>query len=261
MVKLARRIYGATAFEVMDNIEEIFGLSNARDAMVMYSTELTPAFKLLGSQLNMVVSGEEMMLAVKNQPAVPFKNRCPYTAACNYTLISARTNNAGQLQRRMVVFPFHRHVTTPDYNLSDALDAEVHVLVPKIARAFRELVTRKRGDSIWNHMPARLKEESDRINRLSDWVESFFSSHASDFEFAPEYNMRGPVLMRMLQDYAKRCRDSGAMSDEILMRAFEKRHIHPALIHAETYYGLRQVDRMTSIQHIGPANMNAGLFM
>lgn len=122
-----------------NNIEGKFGLAAHYKKFICICYEMRKDFGLNQAELQSMITGEEMSIAVKFQMAVPnIKWDAPLAAAGNMTAAWADTN--GAMSRRWVFFEFTTSVGRPDPQLMQKIKAELPRIIQKCAKSYLEKV-------------------------------------------------------------------------------------------------------------------------
>ena len=162
---------------VSSNIEKQFGLQTLYDKPMWVSLEVKEDFKLNLADLQSMISGERVQVAIKNQAARMVKWKSPGMMAGN--VVPPWEDKAGALGRRFVLIHFNRKIPNEDKDASikTMLRQEMGNIIPKLSRAYMVRTTElgmKR--SLWAAMPPIFHEWSKLFQEHVDLVMDFVSN-------------------------------------------------------------------------------------
>jgi hypothetical protein len=150
---------------ISNNMEEKFGLANVVDKHFGICYEVKDDMTLDQADFQCMVSGEDIMVAVKGQTgrSVLWKQHLLFLGN-NY----ARTwlDNSGSISRRMAIIDFFQMVLGVDPNLLQKLDLEMPALILKFNLAYRSKVQEHGHRGAW--------EKADPSRGLSHVLPPYF---------------------------------------------------------------------------------------
>lgn len=159
---------------IASNIEEQFGLQDKWDKLLWLCLEVKDNFRLPLSQLQSMISGEPITVAIKNKdpktvvwksPGMMFGNEIP-----------PWKDRAGALLRRFVMVLFEVPVGEEEKNMNllAELQAELGCIIPKVTRIYLSAARLHRSVDIWSVLPPWFKECRDNFALSVDIVSRFF---------------------------------------------------------------------------------------
>lgn len=197
LTRVCRGLYEPGDVGVMsNNIERKFGLSALYDKLIFIGPEIKSDMALEQAEFQSVVSGETVQVATKFQTAQAVDWRVPGILAGNE--VPGWVDNAGSINRRIVLFEFARRVDNGDMELGKKLDAEMAAIIPKANRAYLEAVRLYARNNVWNHLPAAFHTAKDEFTESVNSVVHFLRSGALEFG--------GPDVYMPFDDFAREYR-------------------------------------------------------
>lgn len=118
-----------------EGMEKTFGLSPMENKYLVYCPEVSEKFMLPVTDLQSMISGERIMINVKNETARSVEWRAPMMFAGNSFMRANDTK--GALARRFVIFHYKNKVTKTDTNLLKNIAKEVPAIILKCNRFYR----------------------------------------------------------------------------------------------------------------------------
>lgn len=159
--KILSHLYNPVDVAVLsNNIEQKFGLSSICDALIYLCYEVKKDFKLDQGEMQSMISGEPISLAVKNKGTRSLSWESHGFFMGNE--FPRWTNNSGSVGRRIVVALFDIFVKDGDPRLFEKLQEEMGSIIVKINRAYREASAVYGGDDVWSVLPPYFKEQRER---------------------------------------------------------------------------------------------------
>lgn len=154
IANMIQRLYLKQNIGVLsNNIETKFGLSNLLNKFFYICYELKNDFSLDQSEFQSMVSGEDMCVAVKGQPAVTLTWNQPGLFLGN-TYASTWLDNSGSIARRLVIVDFFQEIVASDPQLDQRLNLEMPNMIQKINMAYLHMVSKFGGRGIWDKASA-----------------------------------------------------------------------------------------------------------
>lgn len=202
-----------------NNIEGKFGLAAHYKKFICICYEMRKDFGLSQAELQSMITGEEMCIAVKFQMAVSnVKWDPPLAAAGNMTASWVDTN--GAMSRRWVFFEFTKSVGRPDPQLMDKIKAELPRIIQKCAKSYLEKVraygkrgpysTDENGEPLclpeYFHIQAEALKQScnSLLSFINDSGELRLAKNRADDEDADEFYMSWKDFDMLYADYCTR---------------------------------------------------------
>lgn len=93
-------------------------------------------------------------------------------------------DNAGSIQRRIILFDFAKQVTNGDARLGEKLEAELPAILIKCNKAYLDAVAKWSHANIWTVIPDYFKATRDSLAQQTNVVEGFLAS--GDVVLEPE---------------------------------------------------------------------------
>lgn len=157
------------------NSETQFGLMGLFNKLIWLATEVKVGFKLPLCELQQMISGETVSVAVKNKTPEMVKWKIPGLMCGNE--IPAWRDVAGALLRRFVMVLFPRIVPQDmvNTNLHNEIQAEIGTVLPKLVLTYRLMVAgQNRRLDVWKMMPpyfhATRKHFLSSVDHLSAYL-------------------------------------------------------------------------------------------
>jgi len=162
--------------DIPSHIEEQFGLQTIYDKLVWTCLEVKENFKLPLSQLQSMISGEPVTVAIKNKDAKTVIWKSPGMMFGNE--IPPWKDRAGALLRRFVMILFEVPVTEEEKNmeLDKELYAELGTIIPKVTSIYLSACDKHKKVDIWSVLPKWFKECRDNFASSVDVVCRFFNN-------------------------------------------------------------------------------------
>lgn len=175
VLHVAKQFYEAIDVGILsNNVERKFGLSAFHDKLLFCAPEVKNDLVLEQAEFQSMCSGEDMTINTKFQKAFSKCWTVPGVLAGNE--MPGWCDNAGSIQRRIVLFDFHRQVTAGDARLAEKLAQEIPAILVKCNKAYLEAVERHGNDNIWTAVPDYFKSTRDTLAQQSNVVEGFLAS-------------------------------------------------------------------------------------
>jgi hypothetical protein len=192
LMGVCRRLYEPGDVGVLsNNIEKKFGLSALADKFLFVAPEIRGTLELEQAEFQSLVSGESIQVAAKYKTSATVDWRVPGILAGNEA--PAWVDNAGSINRRILIFAFPNQVTDGDMELGKKLEAELPAILCRANRAYREAARKWSRSNIWRHLPPEFQQSKDELTESVNSVAHFLRSGALDF---------GPDLYMPLDHFA-----------------------------------------------------------
>lgn len=193
---------------VNSNIEKQFGLQTLYDKPLWVSLEVKEDFKLNLADLQSMISGERVQVAIKNQPARMVKWKSPGMMAGN--VVPPWEDKAGALGRRFVLLHFNRIIPNEekDASIKTMLRKELGNIIPKLSRAYMVRTTElgmKR--SLWAAMPDVFNKWSELFKQHVDLV-NYFVSKSGKVRIDPNGYVLESQFVEEFRNYIKEYKPS-----------------------------------------------------
>lgn len=146
---------------ISSNIEVKFGLSTVAKKLLFACPEVKSPFNLPQSDLQSVISGERVSLAVKNKEPFDGKWTSPGIFAGNE--IADWIDASGSMRRRLLMVVMPKVVREMDAHLYSDILKEYAALIYKMTHAYNELRTIAGSRSIWASIPKYFTEKQDEL--------------------------------------------------------------------------------------------------
>lgn len=148
---------------VSNDVQAGFGLETVWNSFVWMIKEVKADLKLEQSQLQSMITGEEMSIARKGLPAIQVVWKSPGVMAGNE--LANWTDNSGSMSRRILLFYFRKYVPNSDPKLAQKLADELPLLLHKSNLAYAEACSLYGHCDIWGKNPILKKkfEESPEL--------------------------------------------------------------------------------------------------
>ena len=175
LLKVAKNFFEAVDVGVLsNNIERTFGIGAFHDKCLFVAPEIKQDLRIEQAEFQSIVSGEDLQINVKHQKAFATQWTVPGLLAGNE--VPGWADNAGSIQRRIVLFDFIRTVVNGDMKLGDKLDVEAPLILVKCNRAYREAARAHGQKNIWTVLPAYFRGTRDEMAQAVNSVEAFMVS-------------------------------------------------------------------------------------
>ena len=161
-----------------NNVEKQFGLSGIYDKNIWIAGEVKSDWQLEQGEFQQMCSGEKMTVAIKNK--TPFSFIWKACGALAGNEIFNFNDNAGSIQRRIVLFRFETIVKKSDSNLDKKLLFEMPKIIVKANKAYRKMASEHGTRSIYEQgiLPKVFIESRDRTMSTISVVDSFMRNAA-----------------------------------------------------------------------------------
>jgi hypothetical protein len=185
--------------QLSSNCEQTFALSAFVDKFLFLAPELTTQLRLSQAELQQIISGEEITINRKFHTASSGMWKVPGALAGNQ--LPNWHDNAGSMQRRILLFTFEHVVTRGDTYLAQKLEKEVPLILVKCNRAYLEAVTEFGHQDVWSVLPTYFKQTRSEMAQTTNALEAFLASSGVKMgaaEYVP-YN----TFKKRLQQFEK----------------------------------------------------------
>lgn len=181
MGSVLRHLYAASDVGIMSsNIEKKFGLSQFCNKFAFICFEVKENFGLDQAEMQSLISGEEISMAVKNKDAVVVKWTAPGLLFGNES--GGWIDASGSISRRMLMFECNKTVNRIDPKLGRKIGESIAPILYKCNMAYRQLVhdASHTPGSLWNHLETLTpyfkdaqKKMAKNISPLKAFIEEY----------------------------------------------------------------------------------------
>lgn len=163
-----------------NNCEPQWALSALVNKLIWIAPEVKTNFGLTQTDWQSMVSGESVLVAEKFKTPYSIRFTKPGFLAGN-TLPSWK-DNAGSVQRRLVIFRFDKKIEKTDASLGKRLIQELPTFIIKVNRAYREVAAQHGNDNIWEVLPQEFVTASEKSLATLSPLDSFMRSSGVHME-------------------------------------------------------------------------------
>jgi hypothetical protein len=172
---------------LQDSSQQQFALASVCDKMILLATEISDRFELNQTDVQQVVSGEDMAMAKKHDPNTVDRTwNVPFWAGGNM-FFGGFVDSAGQLGRRFPIFNFK--VKVDDKDIDGRLPAKLYDELPagikKINMAYHWAVREFGTESIWKHLPPYFHANRAALSAQTNTLANFLLNY-DDIQFGDE---------------------------------------------------------------------------
>lgn len=178
MGKITANFYNAQDVGIMsNNIETKFGLVNIFTKLIFMCYEVKENFRVDQADLQCIISGEDMYLAVKNKDPVMGLWKVPGMLFGNE---SARwVDAAGSMSRRLLTFECKYTVKEVNPLLSKLISQEMAAIIYKANTAYLDLAQDFGNKNIWDILPEQFKHAQAAMARSISPLRAFIETSDS----------------------------------------------------------------------------------
>ena len=205
---LAKQFYEPEDVAVLSsNIEKQFGLSGVYNKKLYLTNEIRRGFKLDQGDLQSMVTGEDVSIAIKNKTPKTVKWTVPGMFVGNE--VPAWSNNSGSIGRRIVICAFDTAPQQIDTQLPEKLKAELAQVILKANTAYHHACTLfcggGKGLGIWDILPSYFKDQRRKLRAQTHVLDNFLQN-CSRVSFGNDKKILMETFEAILKKYV---RDSG----------------------------------------------------
>jgi hypothetical protein len=162
------------------NSEKQFGLSAIYDGFMFIAPECKSNMSLNQAELQSIISGEDVSVAVKHEKAKSIKWTTPGCMAGNE--LPDYKDASGSILRRLLVFDFPKQVKDKDADphLNNKLAGEIPAILMKCIRAYIEYGQKYADKDAWAVVPAYFKKIQKQVAMVTSSLTNFLESSAVD---------------------------------------------------------------------------------
>lgn len=199
LTRVCRGLYEAADVGTLsNNIERKFGLSALADKLIFIGPEIKSDIALEQAEFQSIVSGESVQVAAKFKTAQTVEWKVPGALAGNE--VPSWVDNAGSINRRIVLFEFPKRVHDGDMELGRKIDREMPAILRKCNKAYLEAVSKYAKDNLWKHLPAPFHASKEEFTESVNSIVHFLRS--GQLQFAPNAYMPYEVFASTYEQYA-----------------------------------------------------------
>ena len=162
------------------NSEKQFGLSAIYDGFMFIAPECKTNMSLNQAELQSIISGEDVSIAIKHEKAKSMKWTTPGCMAGNE--LPDYRDASGSILRRLLVFDFPKQVkdNDADPHLNNKLANEIPAILLKCVRAYVEYGQKYADRDAWAVVPAYFKKIQKQVAMVTSSLTNFVESSAVD---------------------------------------------------------------------------------
>ena len=157
-----------------NNVEVPFGLSPLVDKFIIIGSEIKSNCTLGESEFQLMATGDEMALAVKNGDPIMVTN---WTASQLYLSndMPRWADSHGAIQRRIVQLVFAIMVAEKDKNtkLEKLLKKQLDALIVRSCRTYKQLRDEVGDGSVWDKLPESFRKAREAVRRETTVMGAF----------------------------------------------------------------------------------------
>ena len=167
---------------ISNNVERQFGLSGIYDKNIWISGEIKRDFNLDQTEFQQMCSGENMTVAIKNKTPFSMKWSAPGALAGNE--LFNFNDNAGSIQRRIVLFRFENRVVSMDSDLDKKLYGELPKILVKANKIYRRYAEKHGHQSLYESgvLPQIFHDVRTMTMSSLSMIDSFMASEYASFD-------------------------------------------------------------------------------
>ena len=165
----------ADVFSLSSNIEKKFGLAAIYDKLLYLCLEVKKNWGLDQADFQMMMSGEEITVAIKHKTAVSIMWKVPGMLFGNESADSW-LDAAGSMSRRIVLLEFLKKVKNVDTNLSKKIKENIASIIHKCNMAYHNMLFDVGTASIWDKLPQYFQDTRKKLSATINPLEDFLSN-------------------------------------------------------------------------------------
>jgi len=184
---------------ISSNMEKKFGLSALLDKYVVIWFEVRDGGGPEQTEIQSMISAEDMTIAIKNELAVSKQWRTPLIMAGNEH--GFRKNNSGQMDRRLAVIQFVKKVKDMDPTLNAHFKSLNPAFIAKCNQAYTEFAIKYGSRDVWNCMPESFRRTREEVARELNPMAKFLHETDDLVWGGDDHYMEFKTLQQMFNDY------------------------------------------------------------
>jgi phage/plasmid-associated DNA primase len=214
ILRIIRSFYNVNDVGIMsNNIEKKFGLYPLAKMYVVMCYEMRGNFGLDQAELQCLVSGEELTMAIKHKSAAVSEAwTAPFAAAGN--MLGDWEDSQGSISRRFILVEFAKAIKHSDPRLFTKIEERISDLLVKCVRAYHEKVADYGDCNLWDVdkseipkvLPQYFHDTKNALHRTTNSLVSFIRT-SGEVKLCPDGYMTFKQFKAMYQTY---CRTAGA---------------------------------------------------
>lgn len=207
LTNVFQRFYEAEDVKTLSsNSEKQFGLSGIYDGFMFIAPECKNNMSLNQAELQSIISGEDVSVAIKHEKPKSIKWTTPGCMAGNE--LPDYKDASGSILRRLLVFDFPKQVKDHDADphLTNKLAKEIPAILLKCVRAYVEYGQKYADRDAWAVVPAYFKKIQKQVAMVTSSLTNFLESSAVDRDlklfvpqsvFTPAYTLHCTQTLNM----------------------------------------------------------------
>jgi len=185
-----------------NNIEKKFGLETLFDKFIVLCYEVKSNFQLEQSDLQTMISGEDITVARKNRVPIMTKWAPPMMFAGNE--LGPWIDASGSMARRFIITEFLKRVKEADNDLKKKLELELPALMYKFNNAYRQAIRDYGKKGIWTPglLPAYFGKTQETMRKTTNSIVSFLAD-SDTIVLGAQFYMPLAVLASSYKQYCQ----------------------------------------------------------
>lgn len=176
IAKIMRSFYDTQDVAVLSsNCETKFSLQSIYDKFLFMCLEVKKDFALPQCELQSMISGEDVSIAIKNKGAITTQWTVP-GLLCGNEIVDRWIDASNSLCRRLLVVEFPRTVREMDPGLEKRIRLELPSIMLKLNMAYHSVVRNYGARDLWAVLPAYFKQTQRDLKGLINALEAFVSN-------------------------------------------------------------------------------------
>lgn len=181
-LKIAAQFYDEIDVgNLSNNVERKFGISQFYNKLMFVAPEIKSDLKIEQAEFQSMISGEKITVNIKGVTAISVEWKPPGLLAGNE--VPSWCDNAGSIQRRILLFDFSKQVTNGDMRLGDKLGLEMPAILLKCNRMYLDASSKWGHTNIWTVLPEYFMATRDEMAQATNVLEAFL--HSEDVSVQP----------------------------------------------------------------------------
>lgn len=177
---VAKNFYELSDVNILsNNHEQKFGLGSLYGCLLFVAPEISSSLSWDQAEAQSVISGEWVRLPRKYKDAISVEWKAPGVMAGNE--LPSWQDNAGSLQRRLVIFQFMERVIDTNTRLSQELSKEIPSILVKSAKLYLKAANDFGHADIWQYLPEKFTQRRDDVGTATNALVHFLASGKIEF--------------------------------------------------------------------------------
>jgi hypothetical protein len=182
---LVKSFYETWCVGVMsNNYQRMFGLSDIYDKFIFIAPEIKRDWSIEQGEFQEIVSGGTVNINVKHKQSVTVDWKAPGMLGGNET--PGFIDNAGSIQRRIMVTRFDKKVIKGDPNLQKKLHLEIHAILKKANMMYLKATFDVGKVDIWSVLPEYFLQTQKLMAGATNSLINFLDG--DKLQFDPSYS-------------------------------------------------------------------------